>query len=193
MVSSLKAGRAIAIAKIEKVIELGAQNLYLYEYPEQPYADVHYKRHGIDYTCIDLSGENKALQLNLGEHLPIDGLFDLVTDFGTSEHIGSNGKHDFGSFYQCLKSKHDLLRVGGIMISENPKTGNWPFHGFNYYTTEFYEKLAEANGYEIHELGEHPAMGNERDGWNVFCMIQKSTGQPFMSKSAFKDLPYKLS
>lgn len=161
----------------KNVCELGSQNLYDKYYKNPPYADSYYKSLGMEYSCIDLSGENGALKIDLEKPQDFSGIYDLVTDFGTSEHIRNT--------YNVHKTIHDLTKPGGIIIRENPKTGNWPGHGFNYYTQEFYEKLAVACGYEILEIGEHPAMGNDTDGWNVYCVLKKASDSPFISKTKF--------
>jgi hypothetical protein len=176
---------SFSISLIEKykngaknVCELGAQNLYDRDYGINfPYADKYYSAKGMDYTCIDINGENGAIELDLENPQEIVDQYDLVTDFGTSEHVRNS--------YNTHKVIHELTKEGGIIIRENPKSGNWPGHGFNYYTKSFYEKLAEACGYEILELGEHPAMGNTIDGWNVYCVLKKVNGEKFISKSKF--------
>ena len=161
---------------IHAVIELGAQNLYDRDYPSgPPYADEFYTRRGLTYTCIDLSAENGAKVIDLSEPVAVSTQYDLVTDFGTSEHVKG--------IYNCWKTKHDLLRVGGVMISENPKVGNWPGHGYHYYTQDFYTALAEQAGYKIIEIGEHPAMGNVTDGWNIYCVMEKVEDKPFPSEA----------
>jgi len=158
--------------KVETVIELGAQNMYDQDYSgNYPYADTYYRSRGIAYECIDLSGENGAQAIDLSKPCAVSKKYDMVTDFGTSEHV-----HDIK---ECWKTKHKLLKVGGVMISENPKVGNWPDHGYWYYTEEFYQKFAAAAGYKILKIGEHPAMWNTTDGYNVYCIMQKVEDKPF--------------
>ena len=171
-----------------KVLEFGAQNLYSCEWEGAPYADKYYSKKACDYTCLDLNKENNALELDLATKLSLDK-FDIVTDFGTSEHVGINGKHDSKVFYNCWLNKHNACKIGELIISENPKTGNWPGHGFNYVTEDFYKQLAEANGYEILEIGEHPAMNNTTDGWNIYCVLRK-TQEKFMTLTNFKKLSF---
>lgn len=176
------------------VIEIGAQNLYNQPALPAPYANQYYESVDMEYSCIDLSKENNCIEIDLSKPLenPI-GTYDLVTDFGSQEHIGNNGVHDPEAFYNCWKIKHDLLKSGGTMINENPKTGNWPSHGFNYVTQDFYFKLAELCGYIILELGEHPAMGNVTDGWNIYCVLRKNSDAEFISLEEFKTLDFKQS
>jgi len=183
--------------KPKKVLDLGAQNMYNQPIIPAPYSSEWYKAQRIEYEAIDISGENGSFPMDLGKpcdpaFAPYIEKFDFVVDVGTSEHIGTDGKHDIEAFYNCWKTKNDLLKVGGIMVNENPKTGNWPGHGFQYYTQDFYLKLAELAGYEILELGEHAAMGNTTDGWNVFCVLKK-TREGFVTLEEFKNLPIRLS
>jgi hypothetical protein len=171
----------------KSVLDYGAQNMYNQPILPAPYAKDWYEEQGISYTAIDISGENGALPIDLS--FPIKeslGVFDLVVDCGTSEHCGINGKHEPSAFYNAVKNKHDLLKVGGIMFSENPKTGNWPGHGVNYYSQDFYKQLAALNGYELLELGEVAAMGNVTDGWNVYCVLRKLEDKPFISFEEFQ-------
>lgn len=171
------------------VIELGAQNLYTSEYSgKRVYAHKLYEEHGIHYECIDLNGENKAHRWDLSTKIKVNEQFELVTDFGTSEHIEKDGKHNIEVYYNCWKIKFDLLNIEGIMINENPKTGNWPGHGFNYIDSTFYAELAKISDLKIIDIGEHPAMGNSIDGWNIYCMLQK-TGTKFPTINQFKKLP----
>jgi hypothetical protein len=180
--------------KRNTVIELGSQNIYDGQYPHGTYASMFYMALGFTkYSSIDLNGENFSLKLDLSIDQKFKPEWDMVTDFGTSEHVGvAHGKWDWRPIYYCWKNKHNLLKVGGIMINENPKTGNWPGHGFNYYTKDFYEQLCKVADYKILEIGEFPAEGNTTDGWNVFCVLEK-TGDKFPSLNEFKKLDIRQS
>jgi hypothetical protein len=174
------------------VIELGAQNLYHTSQNPPPYASGWYESKGISYKCIDLSGENGALKIDLAKPIKKKlGTFDLVTDFGTSEHISQENDKALG-LYNCWLNKHNLLKVGGIMISENPKTGHWPLHGFHFYTEAFYKELCKISSYEILQLGENPAMGNRETGMNIYCVMRKS-GDCFPAFEFFKTLDFRAA
>ena len=177
----------IAEHKPRSVIELGAQNLYTNGPAYGKYADTFYRERGIRYQCIDLNGENRAWRRDLSkpyvdECTAETPQFDLVTDFGTSEHVQG--------FYQCWLNKWRLCKVGGVIVSENPKTGNWPGHGYNYVTMEFYAGLSKALGNDATmEMGEHPAMGNTTDGWNVWCIMVKNS-EDFITEKEFNKLAW---
>lgn len=183
--------------KIEKyikkhfcVIDLGAQNDFSQE--GNPFISDWYDKKRLEYRCIDLNGENGAWKDDLSVIYGYMPIYDLVTDCGTSEHVGDNGKFGWEAIYNCWRNKHDLLIKGGIMYNENPKTGSWPLHGFQWYTQEFYKNLVKVADYKILELGEVAAMGNTKDGWNVYCILKK-TGDKFPTLEQFKELGLKQS
>lgn len=173
------------------VVDLGAQNMYNQPVLPAPYASEWYKEQGIVYVAIDLSGENDALEIDLGKpSKPLfpesqSAKFEMVVDAGTSEHIGTDGKFDWEAIYNCWKTKHSSLRTDGIMVNENPLTGHWPGHGFQYYTEAFYKELAAATDYELLELGTACAMGNCTTGMNVYCILRKHSDK-FVTVEQFK-------
>lgn len=163
------------LSGVKSVCDLGAQNNYSQPHLPAPYMSEWYKQKGIEYVSIDINGENGSLAFDLSKPIKYDQTFDLVCDFGTGEHVEG--------FYHCMKNIDKLCKVGGIIIRENPKTGNWPGHGFNYVDVHFYYDLCEATGYELLHIEEWPAMGNDKDGWNVIAVMRKT-------KSGFiKELP----
>lgn len=168
-----------------QMLELGNQTIYFgddYGKPAKPM----FEKMGFSHISIDLNGEDGAVKSDLSIKTYYTIMvncraFDIVTDFGTSEHIKP-------SLYACWWNKHTNCKYGGYIISENPKTGNWKGHGYWYYTEEFYRNLAKAQGYEIMELGEHPAMGNTTDGWNIYCVLKKIKSNSFITKAQFNKL-----
>jgi hypothetical protein len=197
---------------IRTVCELGSQNLYLEPSDKPPFASGWYEARGLEYTCIDLAGDNNAVRLDLSVPLAFPGPVAkaaLVTDFGTSEHVvTTDGVHRVAfhddhihsiyptkqptrdqiltGYYNCWLNKYNLLEVNGIMISVTPKTGNWPAHGYVYLTTAFYECLvAQCRSLEAVAIDETPALGNTVDGWNVRAVLRKISGDPFMNFEVF--------
>jgi len=169
------------------VCELGDQNLYTNDRNYGQYANLFYEQMGIEeYVCIDLNGGNGALQWDMGKRQQATQQFDLVTDFGFSEHVGTEGKFDWEAIYNCWLNKHNLLKVGGIMVNENPAHNHWPGHGFNYYTEDFYKGIP-ITSYVILALGSNFAMGNTTDGGNIHSILLK-VGDNFLSFDEFKEL-----
>lgn len=168
---------------VKNVCELGAQNNYAQPKLPAPYMKEWYEARGIEYDCIDLSAENGCTVADLSKVLEFEEgepqRFDLVTDFGTSEHVSD--------YYNCWLNKWNLCKDGGVIISENPMTGNWPGHGLHYLDTNFYFELAEALGCKLMGTGTQAACNNTTDGWNVWGIIVKQ-GE-FLSAEEFKKLP----
>lgn len=168
------------------VLELGAQNFYhTYQSVRYgSYADMYYKVKGVTrYDCIDLNGENYAKRWDLSKPIDVREIFDLVTDFGTQEHI--NSEFSCESLYNCWTTKYNAS--SRHIISVNPKTGNWPKHGAYFFTMAFYQVLARLTGLQIVRLEEHFAMGNSKDGWEVACVFEKTPHSHWISLEEFRE------
>jgi hypothetical protein len=108
----------------------------------------------IVYSSIDVAPGLKTTILDLKfDRLParMRGAFDLVLNFGTSEHIVNQ--------WNCFAAMHEAAAVGGVLYSQIPTAG-YLDHGYFCATPFFFKDLAAANGYEIADLFLHHA------GWN---------------------------
>ena len=104
-----------------------------------------YQKIGItQYESIDTNGHNNAHVFDMNKDLAQDygyqEKFDLVTNFGTTEHICNQA--------QIFKNIHDLCNVNGIMIGIVPFQGAVD-HGFFNYQPLFFEHIALANDYDM--------------------------------------------
>lgn len=145
------------------VIELGAQEL---AYGERVPAVKLYQELGCGrYESIDGNGQGTILHdLNL----PLRGIgtFDLVTDWGTGEHVFNQ--------LQVWQTMHSLTKVGGFMGVIRPEQG-YPGHCF-YRTDEcVFRDVAAANGYRIVKL---ERIGAKR-GDNIFVLYHKTIAGDF--------------
>lgn len=168
------------------MLELGAQNIYDNDNYGKVAKEV-FEKLGVKHTSIDIKKHQGAIEADLREPLTFTkSKFEVVTDFGTTEHVD-------GSLYEAFNNIHNLCKKGGLMIHENPKTGNWPGHGYHYMTQDFYVKLAKLANYELLEITEEPAMGNVTDGWNVCAVLKKVEANKFISEEEFNTLDYRKS
>lgn len=103
---------------------------------------------GIKHTSIDLNGYDGSLKLDLSK--PIDfqysfaRQFDIITNMGTTEHIGDQ--------YNCFRNIHNLCKVGGMFIHAVPLVGHWMdahHRGAYHYTLNFFKHLAHRYRYKI--------------------------------------------
>lgn len=175
------------------MLELGDQFLYITVPPWPGYPPKHlnptmvapiaakpmFEELGFEHVSIDLNGEHGALPLDLDKPIDLGRQFDVVTDFGTSEHVLD--------LFACMENVHRHLKPGGKLVHVNPKPGNWPGHGNWYRDQEFYRRFAAGWGYSILEMFETAACGNTTDGWNVACLMTKATtgDAPWISRETF--------
>ena len=119
--------------------------------------EVLYKSLGFGvYKCIDADGRHDALKFDLNSDIlrqyDFTEKFDLVTNYGTTEHVFDQR--------QAFSNMHNLCAHNGVIIHEVPFQ-RWLNHGlYNYQPTFFYD-LANANGYAL--IGMHiglPAVGD---------------------------------
>jgi SAM-dependent methyltransferase len=96
---------------------------------------------GGNYRSIDLTDPRADYALDLNLPLPPGvGSYDVVTNFGTTEHVFNIG--------QAFANIHKLLKVGGIQLHAIPSYG-YIDHGFYNIHPCAYLDMARANDYEI--------------------------------------------
>lgn len=98
---------------------------------------------GISYIALDIFKSDDVMLLDLNvDEIPYEfaGAFDLVTNFGTTEHL-INQLHAF-------RVMHRLAREGGVLYHDLPM-GGYHHHGYFGYNPMLFRDLATANGYEI--------------------------------------------
>ena len=100
---------------------------------------------GCHHYSIDIHGKNGSHPLDLSK--PIDDLFwksnfDIVTNFGTSEHVEDQ--------VWCWENIHNLGRCGSVYIHVVPEFGKYPLsHCKYFYDLEFFSNLCKANKYTM--------------------------------------------
>jgi SAM-dependent methyltransferase len=94
------------------------------------------------YVSIDANGKG-TLSADLNRPLPAMGQFDLVTDFGTGEHIFNQA--------QVWRTVHELTKPSGYIAFDRPSQG---YEGHCFYNTHetLFRDIAAANEYEIVRL-----------------------------------------
>jgi hypothetical protein len=137
---------------------------------------------GVHHTSIDITAGDGALPLDLSraiDEASLLGAFDVVTNFGTSEHVEPQ--------YDCWRNIHRFTRAGGVMIHEVPEVGHWPGHCRIYYTPAFFRALAAANTYQLLDLRavNYP---DPRNGHLLYAVLRKGDDRPFMPRRALEPL-----
>jgi len=102
-----------------------------------------YERLGMEYSCIDASGEYGGLKWDLNfdgcspEH---KGRYHLVTNHGTTEHLLNQ--------FNAFRIAHDLTANGGLIMHALPFL-SYVDHGYFCYQPNLFIDLARSNGYEL--------------------------------------------
>lgn len=138
--------------------------------------DVSYKSYftslGFEHVSVDWNGQDGALKLDMREPLPDWEPFDMVTNFGCTEHVEIQAP--------IWESMHRLTKVWGVQIHMCPSPGDWWWHGNWYPTAKFYLQYAERNGYDI----EHMGVGREHPNRNLDVRMVKVKDLPFTMPDA---------
>ena len=121
-------------------------------------------------TSLDINGRDGALPLDLSRPLNSSlhhllGKCDVVTNFGTTEHVGESEYIEeregyermdiWASQYHAFRNIHGLVRDGGIIINMVPAAGCWPRHGAVEYEPRFFYALARSAGYDVRNVSLH--------------------------------------
>lgn len=160
-----------------EMCELGDQEIFL-----GGFAKAFFEGRGVRHTSLDIHGLNKTrlVDLRLPIHGDLIGKFDVVTDFGTSEHVDGQ--------YQCFKNIHDLTKVGGLMVRTLPLVGHWPLHCNFYYTMGTFQVLASICGYEIVKNCILPCYGVPGKDLLVCTALRKTSAARFCGANEFVKL-----
>jgi hypothetical protein len=93
---------------------------------------------GVQHVSMDINGQNGALPIDLRYPVPDEfvGKFDVVTDFGCSEHVDNP--------YEVNRNIYRMAKIGGLIIQAVPYSGTWAGHCLYRYRLDAFTKLAEA-------------------------------------------------
>jgi hypothetical protein len=168
----------------KKIVDLGDQE---FAYPLQysglslRFAKNYYDLLGVSHVSIDWHGKNGAFPVDMSKpiHASFDNRFDILTDFGFSEHVLDQ--------YHNWKNVHDIMAPGGLMIHELPGQAMFPAHETCFwYTPEFFEGLAEKQGYRVVEVRQQYHQWH-LSGWVTWVVLVKGDNL-FMSPEEFLTL-----
>jgi len=95
------------------------------------------------YASLDPFDPRAEYRYDLGAKAPLSAKFDVVTNFGTAEHVFN--------IANVFRTAYDLLPVGGILLNVNPAHGDID-HGFYNLHPILFRTLAQHSGFEIADL-----------------------------------------
>jgi hypothetical protein len=144
----------------------------------------YYEKAGVElYLAFDLSGRNGSFQIDLCKNHDFMPQFDIVTNYGTVEHINDQ--------YHAFKNMHDLCMMGGIMLHALPLVGQWPGHCRYYYSLPFVYELARLAKYSVLSLERAPCYGmdSDRPDCDLILTALQKRENGFISEESFQTLP----
>lgn len=152
------------------IIELGDQLMDIGPETQFMRSDEYYRwKHGLTITSIDIHGKNRVNKQDLSTVLDLKIQADLVTDFGTIEHVKD--------LYNALLNAHNLCKEGGIMIHSNPKEGTYEGHGHHFFTQKFWHEMAAFSGYEVISIYEQKPYSEENTDVEVVAVLRKGKNE----------------
>jgi len=173
-----------------RIVELGAQVLRKDTKATRGiWAKTFFERLGAVHVSLDVGGKGRSLSVDLRD--PIEdkkllGSFDILTNFGTSEHV-------WAEQYGCWRNCHELVHHGGIFLHEVPCHGRTKSHAYYTYEPAFFTTLAELCGYKILWLADtysisRPwiAESDKKALWNILTGIQKEGSKAFVDPEIFQ-------
>ena len=181
----MELGNATLKPKDETGVPSGGKNYRKMAFNRIP-AKKYFTEIGVIHTSIDLNGNDGALKCDLGNLKQSEKFsdFDIVTNFGTSEHVSRH--------YECFANIHNFCVAGGVFVHSVPATGYWKGHlaCYRWYSTEFFEGLCKANGYEVIDICEFGS--RDHDFVKTHCSAKKINDDPFISREQFRELEKKI-
>jgi len=174
------------LGKNIKICELGNQRM---KWHVDAIAKTFFLNNGAtEHVSIDTNGHNGALPLDLSKdllqiHPEWKGHFDLITNWGTAEHVNLG-------IYECYKNIHNLCREGGIIVNDGPPFGCCPWHSPYHYRAHFFPELAKKCGYKTLLFDARMVPGRRgckeaKDRTLVISVFQKIKNNDFMTEQEF--------
>jgi hypothetical protein len=159
-----------------KVIELGDQLMDVGQDTQFMRSDEYYKDKA-NITSVDWHGKNRALKLDLSTELKEELQGDILTDFGTIEHVSD--------LYNALLNAHNFTKEGGTMIHANPKTGTYAGHGHHFFTQDFWNAVGNICNYEVLDVYEKRPYSDENTDIEVYAVFKKGKAK-FPTREVFE-------
>ncbi|MCE7997267.1 MAG: class I SAM-dependent methyltransferase [Rhodobiaceae bacterium] len=98
---------------------------------------------GFEYVALDIFEAERTIVFDLNSHTPgpkLVGKFDLVTNFGTTEHVFNQ--------IEAFRTMHLLLKPDGLSFHDLPFSG-FIKHGLFRYDPLFFSSLIKSNDYQL--------------------------------------------
>lgn len=148
-----------------RMLELGNQIMRGSALPHKGPAKVFFTGLGVFHTSVDKNGKDGSLILDLRKPINL-GTFDVVTNFGTTEHVTDQ--------WPVFSNIHNACRIGGLMVHVVPGgVHHGKPHGLWGYEEEFFKALVKKCGYKLLLLKTHSRGEKAKFMHETYCALQK--------------------
>jgi len=145
----------------------------------------YFENRGFKYDCLDTNGYGKSHMIDLNndeetdEFIKEHGQYDVVTDYGTMEHVED--------YYMGFKNMDKLCKDGGIMIHVLPAINHWPDHGSWRAPEKLFWKLAKAQKYIVRDIHTEPtAISPGHPSDQVYVVYEKTQDNGFVTREKWE-------
>lgn len=164
------------------ICELGDQQVfYVSGVKDEAYAkDTIFKEW--NHTSLDKNGKGGSVVVDLNKDVTpkVNARFDVVTNFGTLEHIDN--------LYIGFANVHKLCNTGGKIFHVFPSMGHWLGHGNWRLDFTFFTKLASLQNYRILDLYEEKTSYGGSDSNQIYVVYHKLQETEFIDEEIFYSL-----
>ena len=141
------------LTNVLKQQNLSFNNIKMMQLGDQIYKDKnmrakeYFESLGSLVVSIDIKGEGGSLPIDLSKPINMSEYkeyFDVVTNFGTSEHVSDH--------MACLENMYYFCKKNGILCNFVPREGHWidrSHYNAHKYTTNFFYQWADQHNCEV--------------------------------------------
>ena len=108
---------------------------------------------GVTHTSVDINGQDGAIPLDVRKTMTaiLTGKYDVITNYGFTEHVGEGDSEDdlIWNQYRAFKNIHDVASIGTLFVHNVPPLNFWRAHGVCGYETDFFDSLVVSAGYRL--------------------------------------------
>lgn len=169
--------------KKSNIVELGDQmmhpDLQVFLDSKNAYFSRHMKSQGDKILTIDIKGKIRgslAEKIDLNQKIPDEYVnkFDLLTNFGTSEHVSDQ--------YMVWKNMMSLVKVGGFLYHDIPFRGTWKNHGYVSYDYNMFTTLEKFGLKTLSIIEDHKKHARGKKEHILLWVIQKKEKDEFPTR-----------
>ncbi len=168
-----------------RMAELGNQRFRASTLGKEIAAKKVFEAMGVLHESFDLNGRDGAIKLDLSQPLPLQykGKYNLVTNFGMSEHVKQ-------SQYWCWRNIHEMCGVDGFILHLLPEVGSWAGHSKYHYTLSRVLSLGAECNYRVCTKLHRFKMQKGKRTFHCLTLCFQHKGSKFPDEKTFNGIMF---